>query len=155
MAENFYMKRYRSFFFILIFLFLAGCAPLWVSRIPVSFERPRQCQELLDRLDEAVEKAGVKDASSFSIPGFPHLRTNRFLSALKNALKDDEKRKQWSLLMRGLDLDSRKKEIENLPDEKVLSLMAKDAAVPDRAVHSFLHGYSFHRQHATEGSPCR
>jgi hypothetical protein len=83
-------------------------------------------------LDEKVEEAGVRDASSFPIPGFPYLRANRFLSALKEKLGDENEREAWVRWMQRLDLQSRKKEISNLPDITVLSLGSKGTDQPDR-----------------------
>jgi hypothetical protein len=111
------------------FLFL-GCASILSQQIPQTLERPRPCQEFFERLDEKVREAGVGDVSAFSVPGFPYLRTSRFLLALKERLKDEQERKIWVQWMRDLDLRSRKKEISNLPDEMVLSLTSTDR--PDR-----------------------
>jgi hypothetical protein len=83
-------------------------------------------------LDEKVEEAAVRDASSIPVPGFPYLRANRFLSALKEKLGDENERKAWVRWMQQLDLGSRKKEISNLPDATVLSLGSKGTDQPDR-----------------------
>jgi len=83
-------------------------------------------------LDEEVKEAGVRDASSFPIPGFPYLRTNRFLSALKHNLKDDREMEQLSRWMQQLDLSVRKKEISNLPDKVILFLDSREEGQPDR-----------------------
>jgi len=125
------MKRYLSLFFLPSFFLLLGCASFLSQRIPQSLERPRPCQEFFERLDEKVREAGVRDASAFSVPGFPYLRTSRFLSALKERLKDEQERKIWVRWMQDLSLRSRKKEISNLPDPMVRSLTSKDR--PDRA----------------------
>jgi hypothetical protein len=124
------MRRYVSLFFLLSFLLLLGCASYLSQRIPEALERPRPCQEFFERLDEKVREAGVRDASAFSVPGFPYLRTSRFLSALKERLKDDQERMTWVGWMQDLDLRSRKKEINSLPDPMVRSITSKDR--PDR-----------------------
>ena len=124
------MKWYRWLFLLPFFLFLFGCASFLSQRIPEALERPRPCQEFFERLDEKVREAGVRDASTFSVPGFPYLRANRFLSALKERLKDEQERKIWVRWMQDLDLRSRKKEISNLPDPMVLSRTSEDR--PDR-----------------------
>jgi len=116
------MKWHRCLFLLSLFLFLLGCATISSQRIPQTLERPRRCQEFFERLNEKVREADVRDASAFSVPGFPYLRTSRFLSALKERLKDEQERKIWVRWMQDLDLRSRKKEISNLPDEMVLSL---------------------------------
>ena len=126
------MKRYLSLFFLPSFLLLFGCASFLSQHIPEALERPRPCQELFERLDEKVREAGVRDASAFSVPGFPYLRANRFLSALKSRLKDDKERDAWVRWMQQLGLQSRKKEISNLPDSLVLALVSKETDLPDR-----------------------
>jgi hypothetical protein len=125
------MKRYLSLFFLPSLLLLLGCASLLSQRIPEALERPRACQEFFERLDEKVREADARDASAFSVPGFPYLRTGRFLSALKGNLKDEQERKIWVQGMQDLDLQSRKKEISNLPDEMVISLRSEKGG-PDR-----------------------
>ena len=125
------MKRYRWFFLSPFVVFLLGCASILSQRIPQTLERPIPCQEFFERLDEQVKEADVRDASAFSVPGFPYLRTSRFLSALKEKLKDEQERMIWVRWMQDLDLLSRKKEISNLPDPMVRSLASKDR--PDRA----------------------
>ncbi len=124
------MKRYLSLFFLPPFFLFLGCASILSQRIPQTLERPRACQEFFERLDEKVREAGVRDASAFSVPGFPYLRTSRFLTAVREKLKDEQERMIWVRWMQDLNLRSRKKEISNLPDETVRSLTSKDP--PDR-----------------------
>lgn len=126
------MRRYWNLLLVLFLALLIGCATLLPQRIPVLLERPKQCQEFLTRLDEKVREATVRDASTFPVPGFPYLRTNRFLTTLKNDLKNDQEREQWLRWMQQLDLRSRKKEIHNLPDQVVLSLLSEEGGQPDR-----------------------
>jgi hypothetical protein len=87
------MKRYLSLFFLPPFLLLLGCATILSKQIPQTLGRPRPCQEFFERLDEKVREADARDASAFSVPGFSYLRTGRFLSALKERLKDEQERK--------------------------------------------------------------
>jgi len=128
------MKNIRSRFILLflIIIFLSGCAPFLAKPTPLSFEKPGQCREFLNRLDEVVKKAGVRDASSASIPGFPYLRTDRFLASLKKNVKDNGEKEEWVRWMQQLDLMSRKKELSNLPDEAILSLEFEDGRKADR-----------------------
>jgi hypothetical protein len=126
------VKRYLSLIFLPSFLLFLGCTAFLAQRIPQTLERPKDCQEFLDRLDEKVEEAGVRDASVYRIPGFPYLRANRFLSALRDQLKDDKEKEAWVLWMQQLDLRSRKKEINNLPDSVVLFLTSRERDRPDR-----------------------
>ncbi len=110
------MKRYHSFFFVLFFLFFVSCTYLTFHRIEQTFKRPRPCEEFLNQLDAKIKEAGVRDASSVPIPGFPYLRTNRFLTALKENLKDEREKETWVRWMQQLDLEDRRKEISNLPN---------------------------------------
>ena len=103
------MGRYVSLFFLLSFLLLLGCASILSQRIPQTLERPRPCQEFFEQLDEKVREGCVRDASTFSVPGFPYLRTSRFLSALKERLKDDKARMIWSDGCRNLTFDPGRK----------------------------------------------
>jgi hypothetical protein len=124
--------RSRFIFLFLFFIFLSGCAPFLAKPAPLSFEKPEQCREFLNRLDEVVKDTGVRDASSASIPGFPYLRANRFVAGLKEDLKDNEAKEEWVRWMQQLDLLSRKKEISNLPDKAILSLEFEDGRRADQ-----------------------
>jgi hypothetical protein len=124
------MKRFLPLLFLPSFILLLGCASFLSQRIPQTFERPRPCQEFFEQLDDKVREADIRDASTFSVPGFPYLRASRFLSALKERLKDEEEKKNWVRWMQDLDLRAREKEISNLPDPMVCSLTSKDR--PDR-----------------------
>ncbi len=126
------ITRFRIVVVAPLIAFLLGCAPCLTKPTPLSFEKPEQCREFLNRLDEVVEDAGVKDASGAPIRGFPYLRTNRFLASLKKNLKDDGQKEEWSRWMQQLDLLSRKKELSNLPDEAILSLDFADGRKADR-----------------------
>jgi hypothetical protein len=87
-------------------------------------------------LDEKVHEEGVRDAATFPVPGFPYLRTNRFLSELSESLNDAPSRDQWVLWMQQLDLHAREKEIRNLPEQAVISLMTSKTGQPDRQAAS-------------------
>ncbi len=125
-------NRSRFIFLFLFFIFLTGCAPFLAKPALLSFEKPEQCREFLNRLDGVVKESGVRDASSASICGFPYLRTNRFLTELKKNLKDEEQKAEWVRWMQQLDLLAREKEISNLPDKAIFSLEFEDGRRADR-----------------------
>lgn len=112
--------------------FLASCAWRSSQQIVKSWERPAECQQFLIRLDETVSEAGVRNGENFSIPGFPYLRANRFISALRDSIEDDAGREQWVRWMQELDLQGRKAEIQNLPEAAVRSLGFGPGGNPDR-----------------------
>jgi len=106
-------------------------------------ERPPEDSEFFERLDETVKKAGVRDASSALVPGFPYLRTNRFLACLGKTAKNGQEQEQWAYLMRQLDLTARKKEIRNLPDEDIVALgYTKDSTANREELYSRLQSAS-------------
>jgi hypothetical protein len=123
---------FRFNLLFIFFLFLSNCAPFSVKPISFSFETPEECKGYLNRLDEIVKEAGVRDASSVSVSGFPYLRTNRFLESLKKNVKSDEEKRNWVRWMQELDLESREKEINNLPDPSILSIEMRDVEKMDR-----------------------
>jgi hypothetical protein len=126
------MRRHGRFFFPFFLVFLLACSTLSPPRIPFSDERPQGSQEFLSRLDAEVRKAGVRDASTQPVSGFPYLRTDRFLASLGKNLKNEQQREEWIRWMHQLALRSREKEIRNLPDEVILSLGSGKNGQPDR-----------------------
>jgi len=127
-------SRFWSIFLVPLFILISGCSLFLPKPAPLSFEKPEGCREFLDRMDEVVEEADVRDASSVSIPGFPYLRTNRFLAALGETLKEETQRGEWVRWMQRLDLLSREKEIGNLPEEAIFSIEFEDGRKTDRQV---------------------
>ncbi len=126
------ITRFRIFAVAPLLILLLGCAPFLAKPIPLSFEKPEQCREFLNRLDEVIEEAGVKDASGVTVRGFPYLRTNRFVASLKKNLRDDTEKEEWFRWMQQLDLLSRKKELSNLPDQAILFSNFADERKTDR-----------------------
>ncbi len=116
------MTKCKFIFIISFLLLMTGCTSLVAKRVPLSLDRPKECQAFLTALDQELDKAGVKDAASYPVPGFPYLRTNRFLSRLKDNIHSEKERDQWSRWMQMLDLESRRKEIGNLPDPLISSI---------------------------------
>lgn len=112
--------------------FLQGCAGLTPRQKSALPGRPPHAERLLIELDAVVAEAGVHDASSFKVPGFPYLRTDRFLAAMKERLIGDEQKTLWVEQMVRLEFEARKKEIKNLPDETLSVLSPKLGGVPDR-----------------------
>jgi hypothetical protein len=104
---------------------LQGCAGLTPRQKAALPGRPPQAEQLLIELDAVVAQAGVQDASSFIVPGFPYMRTDRFLAAMKERLVGDEQKTLWVEQMVRLDIEARKKEIKNLPDASLSVLSSK------------------------------
>jgi hypothetical protein len=120
------IEKARLIFSFLFLVLLAGCASLYPQRIPEALNRPAECQDFLEALDEKVLDAGVRDASTFPIPDFPYLRTDRFLSTMKERPRDEKEKEQWLRWMQALDLQAREREIDDLPGQMVLPISAKE-----------------------------
>lgn len=85
--------RSKSASLVLAALLAGGCAS--VSHVPEDDQAARDCLELWQALDAAVESEGVRDAQSARIEGFPHLRIDRFLDAFRAHLRTDDQRAEW------------------------------------------------------------
>jgi hypothetical protein len=112
--------------FLLLAGFLQGCAGRAPTPRPALPGRPAQAGQFLADLDAAAAAAGVTDASSFKVPGFPYLRTNRFLAAMTPRIAGGPKRGLWVEEMVRLGRTARCKEIQNLPRGVVDTLLAED-----------------------------
>src|SRR5688572_5987717 len=96
---------------VLLLAALAGCATLerpFSDHLGSEAIAVRDCAAWFAGLDEAVDAAGVRDAQESRIAGFPYLRTNRFLSALKHRADTDAGMHAFALRLAALDYDARK-----------------------------------------------
>ena len=97
----------------------AGCATGEAPLAPHLAEgdaEVRECARWYRALDAEVEAAGVRDAQYTRLPGFPHLRTDRTLAALKDrAGRTEPALRAYGERLAELDLESRRHEIRNLP----------------------------------------
>jgi hypothetical protein len=105
---------------------LLGCA---APRAPLdghlasASAQVRGCGEWFRALEAEIEAAGVRDAQDTRIAGFPYLRVNRLLAALKHRAGESE-RALHALVDRMVDLDlaARRHEFANLADERLRAL---------------------------------
>ena len=96
----------------------AGCAapggPLGTHLASASAP-VRECAQWFRALDEEVDAAGVRDAQYTRVRGFPYLRVDRIGAAMaQRAAHDGRLLAAQVERMQGLDLDSRRFELENL-----------------------------------------
>ncbi|HEV8096726.1 MAG TPA: hypothetical protein VGP71_13420 [Burkholderiales bacterium] len=105
---------------------LAGCATLerpFSDHLESAAIPVRDCAAWFAALDAAVDGAGVRDAQDARIRGFPYLRVDRSLSALRERAASDVAATQaFALRLAALDYSARKAEIANLPDERLTAL---------------------------------
>ena len=97
----------------------AGCATTdapFGAHLASESQRVRQCAEWYRQLDERIDAAGVRDAQDAPVAGFPYLRVNRLLAALRPAATTNERALQaLGERMLLLDLEARRLELRNLP----------------------------------------
>lgn len=98
---------------------VAGCAMLEVplkSNLDAPSEAQRSCANWFVQLDAAVDRAVVRDAGAYRIPGYPYLRVDRFTTSFRDQAGSDPKVfVAWLARMQELDAQARGYEIDNLP----------------------------------------
>ncbi len=114
-------SKYK-YIFVLFVLVLHACATIGGNQQVADFQRPGEYVRFFEVLDRIVGQVDARNAASFSVSGFPYLRTNRFLTGLKRDLDTDARKQQWLRWLQQLDMEARKKEIRNLPSEAVREL---------------------------------
>jgi hypothetical protein len=113
----------RGWLAALAALLAAGCAtPEAPFRSHLQSAAPlvRECADWFRALDERVAAAGVADAQDTRVRGFPYLRANRLLAALRPvAAANPQALQALADRMLALDLAARRYEIMNLPAGKL------------------------------------
>lgn len=74
----------------------------------------QQCRARYAETDARIDKAGVRDAGFYRVPGFPFLRTDRLLSSFGDELGDINTLGTWMLQLREYDGIARDAELQNL-----------------------------------------
>lgn len=105
----------RAIFMVLPLLYLLGGCGAGPKPFPAASGRPPASAAFFHDLDAAVDQAGVRDAGSVAVPGFPYLRANRFLAALAPGLRGSRQKEAWIAALAELDRCARIREIANLP----------------------------------------
>ena len=119
---------------VTLLLFFQACATTGVNQKIADFQRPAETIRFFEVLDRIVDEADARNAANFAVTGFPYLRTNRFLTGLKQDLDSNARKKQWIRWMQQLDIEARKKEIRNLSSGTIGELALKLGEEPDRQV---------------------
>ena len=136
----------RALILLLLALTVTGCAPLLEAFEPAARADTKagRCAALFAKMDARIEAAGVSDAASARIEGFPHLRVDRFLASFRNRALDAEAFAAWAERLRALDRKARRFELANLPaatgDDRLATrleacgetLLARDLGEPKR-----------------------
>lgn len=118
---------------LLVVLLSAGCAtvdPYAYAPIAQHLERADEagdCARLLRAVDRRIDALGVRDAGAPRVPGFPHLRVDRFTAALGERAAALGAYDAWTELMARLDLGARVAELANAADPQLPSAASIDA----------------------------
>ncbi len=101
-------------------LLAAGCATGGSHSLAPHLESGtadvRECAHWYQALDAEIDAAGVRDAQAARVAGFPHLRVDRTLAALRErAAKSEPALRAYAERLAELDLEARVHEIQNLP----------------------------------------
>ncbi len=73
------------------------------------------CETFFDQLHATIDRAGVRDGQTALIPGFPHLRVDRFLASFRYRPLDEEAREAWLVRLQQRAESGFNAEIANLP----------------------------------------
>ena len=101
----------------------------WPSDADNALPNTRSCLAWYEKIDTAVDAAGVRDGGAHRLAGFPHLRIDRFVASF-----GDQQRENLNTLpamlgyARDLDLAAREHELANLPQRWQAVLGISDIA---------------------------
>jgi hypothetical protein len=113
-----------------LLLVSAGCASIQAPQrdhLDSADLQLAQCADWFRALDSAVARGGVDDIAARRMAGFPYLRIDRFLAAMKPvATSDPQAWQAWVDELRARDVDGRRVEIANLPSTQIAGLAAGD-----------------------------
>ena len=104
---------------IAVVALLAGCAGPAKMPSVIGDAAPDSlaaCERWFAALDQAIDRAAVRDAQAHRLAGHPYLRVDRFLATYADqAGQGDPAFGAWIARLRALDFDARVHEIRNLP----------------------------------------
>jgi len=117
---------------LLALLLASGCAsfqPVPSARVDATQADARACAQWFFDLDRRVAREGVRDAQARPVEGFPYLRVNRLLAAMRGeAGADPGKLRALVHEMQDLDAEGRKSELANLEPDASKARAALDHA---------------------------
>jgi len=114
-------RIFRAALVLLLWICIAS-GPVSASDVPDS---PEECNDLFEAIEDAVDRAKVRDSGTFQIRQYPFLRTTRFLEAMKFSIKGQEERALWSGLLFRQGMMAIEKELANLPEQAVQDLSTR------------------------------
>lgn len=116
---------------ILLLMLLTGCATSPPTQ-EATGTLQSGCLQLFAESDRVIDQAGRRDQGVRQIPGFPYLRSNRFLASFRNQVSGTGQLEQWTGHLATLDRVARRLETNNLPDPAVRRVAQSQLAELDR-----------------------
>jgi hypothetical protein len=126
------MKKIMATICAVIAASLLACAGPMIQSETRFLQRDAQAELFFSRLDKTIGNYGVFDASGFLVEGFPYMRSNRFLAGMKTHLHTDPDGLYWAEKMMKQGLQSRRKELNNLPEAAFEKLSEATGEILDR-----------------------
>jgi hypothetical protein len=106
------MKRHACL--SLIVAALAACAVSKPDPFEGWYDSYRTCRAEYAAVDARIDAAGVRDAGTYRVPGYPYLRTDRTLASFAHEVKSLDEIGGWIRHMRETDQEAREFEYINL-----------------------------------------
>lgn len=104
-----------------LFLFVAGCALQPVDPLPGN-----ACLRHFQAVDVRIDVAAARDDGAHRPPGFPWLRSTRFLASFRHELNDEAQWATWLEHLRSEDMAARRAELPNagfVPADRELAML--------------------------------
>ena len=112
---------------------VAGCAGPAATSPATPLSEAAVCADWYHKLDAVTRQAGVSDGGARRLPGYPFLRSDRFLASFGDEVADNTAAfGAWVGRLAELDRDARDAELSNLPLQFLPLLMTDDAASKKR-----------------------
>ncbi len=116
-------KRYL-FTLLVLTIGVISCTHVHPSSVSRPQYRSDGAEHFFSYLNKAIEKSGGHNAYYHTVPGFPYLRTTRFLASLKAELNSPIKKKIWLRWLMEAGSRARESEIGNLPASALRDISA-------------------------------
>lgn len=114
--------RAAGTFAVLLGLALSGCAEAAARPDTTAAAQAAVCRKALLQIDAGVQAAGTGDAEVYRVPGFPYLRSSRFLASFSGRDLGPEAFDAWIDRLQALDREGRSVELANLGAEARMGL---------------------------------
>lgn len=126
------MERRLSSVLLLNFV-LVACTSVQRPALPEHEQPVQNCRAFISASEDTIRTANVIDAEARRIPGYPYLRTNRFLSDFRFDELHELAFNDWVKHLLALSIEGWRIELANLPeaDRKHLTRLSSQLHFPD------------------------